>query len=87
MAQGRTQRQFTREYKAQAAQHLIMPDRRCAGSSVQVLAAFTLGCARSRLDRDALRRTPSCAGRGTGTRGGASTQRRVAGRHLLSRNG
>src|SRR5919202_5026854 len=39
-----------------------MPLRRCAGSSVQASLAFTPGCARSRPDRTALRRKPSCAG-------------------------
>src|SRR3982750_4966053 len=39
-----------------------MPLRRCAGSSVRVSAASTRGCARSRPDRTALRRKPSCAG-------------------------
>src|SRR3954468_17026272 len=39
-----------------------MPLRRCAGSSAQASPASTRGCARSRPDRTALRRKPSCAG-------------------------
>src|SRR3954468_8418161 len=39
-----------------------MPLRCCAGSSAQASLAFTRGCARSRPDRAALRRKPSCAG-------------------------
>ncbi len=39
-----------------------MPLPRCAAWSAQVSAAFTLGCARSRLDRAALRQKLNCAG-------------------------
>src|SRR4029453_15596678 len=44
-----------------------MPAPRCAGSSAQVSAASTPGCARSRPDRAARRRKPRCAGTSAGS--------------------